>query len=193
MGSPVYAGPSTLREARQVYFDAYDLGEGGYTSKWVELQRIAGIPIGFPNSPGRIRAVKLHDLHHVLTGYAADWLGEAEIAAWEVGAGCGRHYAAWVLNLFAMQYGIVLAPRRVARAFARGRRSASLYGARELDEAMLDRSVSEVRSELGLDRSAPAPSFVDIVALAGWTLAGAAIWTTPILLAAGALFALFGR
>jgi hypothetical protein len=182
--APVYDASATLLEGRKAYFEAWGFGDGGYTSTWVELKRIAGVPIGFPNSPGRIRAVKLHDLHHVLTGYAADWTGEAEIGAWEVGAGCHRHWAAWVLNLLAMQYGFFIAPRRVLRAMARGRRSETLYRMRELDERILAKTVGEVRRELRLDQPEPAPTLADVVALKGWMLAGFAIWAWPYALAA---------
>src|SRR5690606_29660158 len=102
------------------------LSEAGYRDRWVWL-RAGPLRIPLYNSRARVRAVKLHDLHHVATGYATTWTGEAEIAAWELAGGCGRHYAAWLLNLAALAVGAVIAPRRVARAFARGRRSATLY------------------------------------------------------------------
>ena len=38
-----------------------------------------------------------HDLHHVATGYGTGLIGEAEISAYELRAGCGserRHYTA---------------------------------------------------------------------------------------------------
>lgn len=123
--------------------------------------------------------MKLHDLHHVLTGYAADWTGESEIAGWEIGAGCGGHGAAWVLNLLALQYGVFIAPRAVLTAFARGRRSQSLYAARELDEAMLEESVAAARARLGLDREVT-PGVGDALLLAGWWLAGLAMWSWPL-------------
>ncbi|UJR81025.1 Hypothetical protein I5071_30760 [Sandaracinus amylolyticus] len=131
--------------------------------------------------------MKLHDLHHVLTGYAADWTGESEIAAWEIGAGCGGHLAAWVLNLFAMQYGVFIAPRAVLTAFARGRRSKSLYAASELDEAMLEERVEDARKRLGLDREIE-PGVGDAALLAAWWVAGLALWAWPIVVA-GALLA----
>ena len=45
--------------------------------------RLAFGPVrfAFPNTAGRVRAVRYHDLHHVVTGYATDWTGEAEIGA----------------------------------------------------------------------------------------------------------------
>lgn len=43
----------------------------------------------FPNPPSRQIAVRLHDLHHVVTGYGTDPAGEAEISAWEFRRGLG--------------------------------------------------------------------------------------------------------
>lgn len=185
IGTVVYEGTLSLRDARKKYFDAWGFGDGGYEATWVELKRIAGIPIGFPNSDGRRRAVKLHDLHHVLTSYRADWTGEAEIGAWEIGAGCRKHYAAWALNLLALQYGFWIAPGRVLRALARGRRSAPLYDAAELDEAMLTESVHAVRARLHIpEDDAVRVGAGDVIALAGWYALGTAIWAWPLLVLA---------
>ncbi len=133
--------------------------------------------------------MKLHDLHHVLTGYAADWTGEAEIGAWELGAGCGAHYAAWILNVAALQYGFFIAPRRVLAAMARGRRSKSLYSAAELDDSALDESVGSARTRLGIPGEV-APGPMDALALAGWLGAGLALWATPLAMLATVIAAL---
>ena len=138
-----------LREARAAYFEANGFGaDGGYGARWVKL-RLGPIPVAFPNLESRRRAVRIHDLHHVLTGYETSATGEAEIAAWEIASGCGRYTAAWVLNLWGMAYGIWLAPRALLRAFARGRRSRNLY--RDgLDDAYLDTPVGPARAALGI-------------------------------------------
>jgi hypothetical protein len=138
----------TVREAREKYFRDSGLSADGYTARWVKL-RVGPIPLAFPNTSGRVRAVKLHDLHHVATGYDTSWRGEAEIAAWELAAGCGRYVAAWVLNAFAALLGIAIAPRRTLAAFKRGRVSRSLYH-REFDDSLLDLTVSELRRQLRL-------------------------------------------
>lgn len=63
-----YAEALTIRDARAQYFAENGFGDGGYTAKWVKLQ--AGpIPLFFPNTASRVRAVRFHDLHHVVTGY----------------------------------------------------------------------------------------------------------------------------
>lgn len=144
-----YAPEENLRDARERYFRSNDLGEGGYDDRWVIL-RAGGIPIGaFPDSPQRVRSVRLHDVHHVVAGYDTSWTGEAEIAAWELASGCADHYAAWMLNVSALLIGIFIAPRAVLAAARRGRATRNLYDG-EWDEAILDRSVGEIRAELGL-------------------------------------------
>ncbi len=62
---------------------------------------------------------RIHDLHHVLTGYATTWTGEAEIAAWALASGCVRWPAATVLDLGALRVSLLIAPLQVARIAAR--------------------------------------------------------------------------
>lgn len=132
-----------MREARREYFAANRFGDdGGYGSAWVDFE-LGGVPFPFPNTPARVRAVRYHDLHHVLTGYATDFVGELEISGWEIGAGCGAFVAAWVLNLAGMGAGVLRAPRRTFTAFVRGRRSRSLYG--RAFEPLLDQEVGALR------------------------------------------------
>src|SRR5262245_11460181 len=108
-----YPETMTMREARRVYFDANGFGEtGGYDDAWVDF-KLGPIPMPFPNTKSRLEAVRYHDLHHLLTGYDTDIIGEFEIAAWEIAAGCKGFPAAWVLNLSAMAGGLFLSPRRV--------------------------------------------------------------------------------
>jgi hypothetical protein len=140
----------TLREERARYFAANGFAkDGGYSARWVAL-RLGCVPVAvLPNTAARVRAVRLHDLHHVLTGYATTWSGEAEIAAWELASGCGRYGAAWVLNGLALLYGLFLCPRRLAAAWRRGRRSRNLYHEGWRD-ALLDETVGAARLRLGL-------------------------------------------
>ena len=143
---------TTVRAAREQYFRESGLSEAGYTARWVKL-KLGPFPLAFPNSPARQRAVRLHDLHHLATGYSTSWTGEAEIAAWELAAGCGRYAAAWVLNLGAGLVGLFIAPRRTWRAFRRGRRCRSLYRTTGFSDGLLDMTVGELRARLGTDRA----------------------------------------
>lgn len=191
----IYDPAMTMREARDRYFEANHFGEtGGYEDAWVQAS-IGPIPFPFPNTAGRVRAVKYHDLHHIVTGYPTTTIGEFEIAAWEIGASCRDFHAAWALNLGGTFAGAVAAPRRVFRAFVRGLHSESLYG-RDL-EALLGSTVAEVRGLSGAEAAASiAPTTADrvrfvLVALAGLVvgslLFAAVLPLLPFGLAAGAL------
>jgi hypothetical protein len=171
---PSYADSLSLRDARRVYFDANQFpADGGYSARWVKV-KIGPFPFAFPNTKGRVEAVRYHDLHHVATGYDTDFRGEGEIGAWEVATGCRGYVAAWWLNLIAMWIGCMIAPRRIFRAFVRGRHTRNLYGER-FDDALLADSVGGVRGRLGLAHEATSTA-ADRAAFAGWALAAFAAY-----------------
>ncbi len=173
MGTATHYDPElTLRDARARYFIDNDFGEqGNYDARWVKLS-LGPIPFAFPNSTARVKAVRYHDLHHVLTGYPTTLRGEAEIGAWELASGCGSMVAALILNLMALAIGLVIDRQAMFAAFVRGRYSNNLYGGR-LDDALLGQSLGEQRARLGLDRGGVQASAADRVAFVGWSLAGA--------------------
>ncbi|WP_437734176.1 hypothetical protein [Sorangium sp. So ce1335] len=163
----------TMRQARAIYFDVNRFGaDGGYGDAWVDF-KLGPLPVPFPNTQARVRAVRYHDLHHVLTGYDTNTIGEFEISAWELGAGCKDFVAAWQLNLGGLLAGLLSAPRRTVRAFLRGRRSESLYG--RPFEALLGRTVGELRREMRVDAPLSGPTASDVVWLALASLAGLAV------------------
>jgi hypothetical protein len=167
-----YDDDLTLRDARRIYFDANGFGaDGGYHDAWVRFD-LGPLPVAFPNTPSRVRAVRFHDLHHIATGYETTTVGEGEIAAWELGGGCADHYAAWLLNVVALPLPLLLAPRRLLRAFVRGRRGANLYR-RTYDDALLGLTVRELRRELGADVPPTPATPRDLVAFAAAFAAGA--------------------
>ena len=136
-----------MGEARAAYFARYGLpADGGYDERWTPL-RFGPVTLHVYNGAARRRAVRLHDLHHVVTGYHADPPGEAEISAWEFGAGIHDKHFARLINLGALLYGGWLYPQRTWRAYLRGRRSRSLYSG-EFDPAILDTPVVALRAKL---------------------------------------------
>lgn len=159
--------------ARERYFRENGFSPAAYTDKWFTI-KVGPIPVVLPNTQARRAAVKLHDLHHVATGYDTTYRGEAEIGAWEIGAGCGRYGAAWLLNLSAFGIGMWLAPRRVFRAFVRGRRSKSLYD-RVFGDDLLAMTVATLKAQLALPVEAPAATVRDAIAFAGWLAASFAL------------------
>jgi hypothetical protein len=165
------AATMTMREARQAYFEENGFGEdGGYGDAWVDF-KLGPIPFPFPNTPMRVRAIGYHDLHHLVTEYGTDFSGELEIAAWELGAGCGAFVIPWQLNLAGAAMGAFFMPRRLLRAFVRGRRSRSFYG--QDIEPLLDMSLESARQRARIDGAGDArASAVDIVAFVAAVVAG---------------------
>ncbi len=166
----MYPDALSVGEARERFFERLGLGpDGGYAARWVKL-KAGPVPLRFPNTAARVRAVRLHDLHHIATGYEPIWIGEAEIGAWELASGCRGYVAAWVLNAGGFVIGLLIAPARLFRAFVRGRRSKNLY-AEGFREALLRENLGELRRRLGLLEPEAPPSAVDVLAFGAWSLA----------------------
>jgi hypothetical protein len=163
-----YAPEMTLGEARKLYFDRSGFGaDGGYSERWIKV-KVWRIPIWLPNTAGRVKAVKLHDLHHVLTEYPTTWRGEAEISAWEVGSGgLDRYWAGWWLDLMNFAQGLAVNPKGVYRGFMRGRRSENLFRT-EFADAVLESKVGEYRRRLLLDAPERPASMHDLLAFGFW-------------------------
>jgi hypothetical protein len=139
-----------LREARDHYLDANGFTTAEYGASTFTIG-IWGIPFKFPNPKSRKRVIPLHDLHHVLTGYATDWMGEGEIGAWELRAGCTT-FIAYFLNGGGVLIGLFISPRRVWRAFRAAKGQRTLYRDPASYESLLQMTVGEVRERLGIPR-----------------------------------------
>ena len=134
--------------ARERFFELSGIPpDGGEKDRWVLLTR-KPFPIGFPNTRSRMRAVKLHDVHHIATEYQTDYAGESEIAAWEIASGCGRYAWAWLLNFGGLMLGLVLYYRRTRAAWNRGCHARNLYHS-HLTQSEIDAlTVGELRALL---------------------------------------------
>lgn len=176
----IYLPEMSLGAARELYFELNNFGkDGGYNERWIKVKYFK-MPVWLPNTAGRKQAVKLHDLHHVLTEYPTTWRGEAEISAWEVGAGgLARFYAGWWLDLMNVAHGLVINPRGVYHAFMRGRKSSNLYR-NDLTDEMLRASVGEYRQRLKLNSVPEAPNTRDFLAFVFWSTASSILYILSI-------------
>jgi hypothetical protein len=138
------ANDETVRAGRDCYLtnnsltlDSYnDQGFPVYIGRW---------PVRLPN-PGLLH---LHDLHHVVTGYGTGLVGEAEISAYELRAGC-RSFMVHLLCVGAIAGALFVAPRRILRAWRRARGARTLYHTDIAYETLLDMSVAELRRHLNI-------------------------------------------
>lgn len=102
-----------------------------------------------PNIPARKKYLKFHDLHHIMTDYGIDRVGESEISAWELGSRSCRKPLISIMNLFALSTGFVLKPKKVIQAFYRGCRSKNLYYmSSEMLEVDIDKlNINEIKNQ----------------------------------------------
>ena len=137
----------TLRQARAEYFESNGFpSDGGYEDKWIPL-KFGWLTIYLYNSKARKAAVPFHDIHHVVTGYKTDLLGEAEIASWELAAGTHTKHFATIINMPCLLYGAILSPKRVFKAYVLGR-SSSTYYAQSFTDSLLNTTVNQARKDL---------------------------------------------
>lgn len=139
----------TLRQALEEHLAEEGFApDGDVHERWVTV-RLGPVPLCLPNLRVRQSSVFPHDCNHVVSGYGHDLVGESEISAWELGGGFGGHLAAYFLAWPFVLPISVRSPRRAFAAFVRGRRTRNFF---VLDPgAYLDRPLSDVRRELGLD------------------------------------------
>ena len=141
----VYSDDLLVKDALQLYFSKYHFENGGYELKWFRI-KVGRIYIPLPNTKDRVKAVKIHDIHHLITEYEANLRGEAQIGAWELASGCGSYYVAWILNAGSFFYGMFALPRPLFEAFLRGRRArTNFYYNTVYDEALLNKTVGTLR------------------------------------------------
>lgn len=134
----------TVRAGRDRYLADNSLSTDSYTAANFPLY-VWKWTISLPN-PGFLR---WHDLHHVATGYSTGLIGEAEISAYELRAGC-RSAMILILCLGAIGIGLFVAPRRILRAWQRAKGASTLYYTRIEYDALLEMNVTELQWHLGL-------------------------------------------
>lgn len=138
----------STRQALDEFLDTNGFTTDGYDAPTVDIP-IGPIVIPLPNTDGRKAVARFHDLHHVATGYGTDLVGEGEIGAWELRAGC-TNFASWFYNSMAAAFGFLLNPRRVVRAFRAAKGQQTLYRLGLPYEEVLAMPIEEVRERLGL-------------------------------------------
>jgi hypothetical protein len=147
----MYSNDLLVKDALQSYFSQYHFENGGYDLQYFKI-KLGPVFLSFPNTKARIAAVKIHDIHHLVTEYKATLRGEAEIGAWEIASGCGKHGIAWFLNSGSFFYGLFFFPRAVFTAFMSGRKvRTNLYKNIVYDENLLSRTVGSLREYVGIN------------------------------------------
>jgi hypothetical protein len=187
---PRYPADLKLGKALELYFKRSGFCRETYTEKWIKLP--AG-PIFFylPNITPRKDVVPLHDIDHVLTEYETDWPGEMQITGYELATGLGRYWFGWVINFQGLWLGLTLFPKKFIEGFLRGRRSGCVYRLYEYNDALLEKTVGEIRDQVKVaPRTGHKMEFSDVLALGGVCIASILIHIPFIVGAAAAVYGL---
>jgi hypothetical protein len=128
--------------------------------------------VPMPNIEARQRYLKYHDLHHLVTGYSVGRIGEGEVSAWELGTrSLFVSPALGMMNLIALSTGLVLKPKRMWRAFRRGRQSRNLYPAKVRADIDAGRwpDIETLRRDILEVKTSRAPPVVDAFEFASYS------------------------
>ena len=190
MVSPT-ADSTLIRDALNDHYVKHGLPlDGGASNPWFNVH-IGPLVLRLPNPPARRRAVVMHDINHIVTGYNTTFSeGEMAIAAFEVGAGCGRLAIVWFINLSMMALALVVHPRVAFAAFVRGRRSATIYASDRDATALTSMSVEHVRALLRVDATSAVPGFVDGFLFVLWASTAVVVFLAPLALMTAGLWLL---
>ena len=138
----------TVRDAVDRYMEENGFTRSEYAAKTVPV-KVGPITFQLPNGPARQKAIPLHDIHHAVTGYGTDLIGEAEIAVWELRGGCTNAFL-WAINLAGFVAGLFISPRRLLVAFKRARNAKTLYSLGLTPEEVGDMKLEALRAKLGI-------------------------------------------
>jgi hypothetical protein len=143
----------TLLEGRDLYLRENGFSVSTYEERWARIPLVWGLAFVLPSPVSRRHALKMHDAHHVLTGYGTDIAGEAEISAWELSRGL-RGLSAYVKGIVLSVFfvGLAMYPRRTWKALRVASGRGSLFGRHAQYDTLLGRNLGELRAELGLPR-----------------------------------------
>jgi hypothetical protein len=180
-------------DALRQFYATHGLPPDGGESLSSFSVRVGPLVLRVPNPPARKRALFYHDINHVLTGYNTKGLeGEVIIAGFEIGAGCGRYWIAWIINLGAFVGALFTRPRQLFAAFLRGRRSSSIYRLPAERETLRGLTVGAARRMLNIDTVTPVATTRDLAAFAGWALLASLLAMTPLVVIAALVMVLRG-
>lgn len=140
---------TTVSEGLLIYLKAAGVDPSStYKEKWSRVQ-LGPIPFYIPNTKTRQKLLRIHDLHHLATGFHPNPKGEAQISAWELAqGGVGFSPFIWSILIFGTAMGVVICPKDTLKAYRLGRRTKNLF--REDPSRFMNMTVGELRQKMGL-------------------------------------------
>jgi hypothetical protein len=139
---------TTVGEALRLHYAASGLPDDGGRSAERWVLKLGPLTLTLRNFAWRRRALRHHDVHHLVTGYPCTPAGEMEMAAWEFAAGRFPNLLSTLFCLPLVGIGACVIPRRAFAAFTRGRRSKTLYASSSAHDELMALPLRTVQSRL---------------------------------------------
>ncbi len=138
-----------VRDALDIYLAENGFTHAEYEAKWTPASFL-GVVIPVPNTVPHQRGIRLHDLHHLATGFGTDIAGEGEISAWEIRGGLGDlNLYVSSLVIFGTAVGSLTSPWRTLSA-GRASRKKNLFRAWSSYASLLELTLGELRERVGI-------------------------------------------
>lgn len=168
----------TVFEAINEFYNRNNFGEdGGVSKKWIWF-KFGFISIPLPNLESRSQNIYLHDINHIVSGYEANWKGEAAIAGWEIASGgWGKAYFPWLLTIWALGIGVICYPKTTFQAFQKGLLMKNALTSKLSKQEMFGVSVDELKTKFQRPNT-------EIISrnFIFWAFLGVFAWIFPFLL-----------
>lgn len=145
-----WSSETLVRDARDAYLAENGFSVEAYEEKWSRIQFTSWLGVSIPNPPSRQRGIRMHDLHHVVTGFGTDLAGEGEISVWELRRGL-RGLSPYVrgIVLWGALGGLVLHPIRALRVWRMtSKTGGNLFDTDVSYETLLTMTVAELREKM---------------------------------------------
>lgn len=183
----------TIQEGLREFYSINHFDEDGGANKTFGWIKVGPISYPIPNPDARKKALYLHDIHHLITGYSTKWIGETAISAWELATGgWGKNFFVWMIIMGAFMIGIIVYPASTFKAFIRGRHCRSVVGLKMSKKDLLQMNINDLKQRVGLieDPKYKATA-TDVSQFILWILATLLAYLLPMILGVWAVFRLF--
>lgn len=148
--SLVFSNDTLIGDALGQFFKNKHFGKEALEQS-VNWLHLGPIRMPFPNLKARREAIYLHDITHIVTSYDTSWVGEGEVAAYELASGFpAKFWIGYIYPPITFAIGFVLAPRRVLKAFRRGWRQKNVYQLNLPKKEIMQMTIDNLRKEIDL-------------------------------------------
>ncbi len=174
----------TIQEGlKEFYAINYFDDDGGTQNAWAWL-KVGPISVPMPNPESRKKALYLHDINHLITGYSTKWVGETSISGWELATGgWGTNLFVWMIIMGGFMIGVVIYPVSTFKAFIRGRHCRAVASLNMKKSELLSLKINDLKTRTGLNDTSEHPAtFIDILDYIRWILTALVTYLLPMVL-----------